>query len=210
MPRRRQMAQPQLATAVLRIVSYMGLIISALREIPSDINRKCWIYLLDYGLNSEVSEALRKNFVHFAERSSEASSVVVLGSSRHVQNDILSWHRVFGLPGDKHLPALLVCTVNPNALMDDRINADALADQGHKAILIPLSGKEITVEGALLLVDSVFDKIVQNDLDAIFATHRVEETSASTTPVLMLEPNISGIGINLNELWRRLSNRRNS
>jgi hypothetical protein len=184
----------------------MGLVISALTEINADLKRSCWLYLLDYGLKSEVSEALRKNFFHYAERSSEAGSVFIMGSSHHVQSDILSWHSVFGLPGERHLPALLVCTINPRLIMDESVRREDLSGQGHKAILIPLTGSNITVEEALIRVDQVFDQIVKNDLDSIFEEQSTNPTD-NPVPVIMLQPNISGVGINFNELYRRFRDR---
>ncbi|WP_221411237.1 hypothetical protein [Epilithonimonas xixisoli] len=55
----------------------MGLYISSLQHIPENANRNYFIYLLDYGWNEPLIEALEKNYDRMAQFAAENNAVVI-------------------------------------------------------------------------------------------------------------------------------------
>ena len=56
----------------------MGLMVHSLEGIPEGHHRDYFIYLLDYGWNEPLSEALRKNFNNMATLASKQENAVVI------------------------------------------------------------------------------------------------------------------------------------
>src|SRR6266404_5800201 len=120
----------------------MGLKIHSLEGFPDGHKRDYYVYLLDYGWDEPLGNALRNNFDKFATLSSKLkNSVVVMRTEDGVEfnDDVLSWH---GINGDKDpslLPAVLVTNKHPAAFREKaRGTSKGKELDNLKLILIPL------------------------------------------------------------------------
>ena len=93
----------------------MGLHIHSLAEVPLEVGRNYYLYLLDYGWAEPLGNALRKNFHRIAEIASKHGAVALVGTvGSHFEDEVLSWHHVNGQPADDLLPAVLITTRHPH------------------------------------------------------------------------------------------------
>ncbi len=87
----------------------MGLYIQSLTNIPIDTTRNYFIYLLDYGWEEPLGEALIKNYEKMASIAAENKAVVIRGTDKvHFQDEVLSWHNINGEDAEDMLPAILI------------------------------------------------------------------------------------------------------
>ena len=125
----------------------MGLHIHSLEELPGNVQRDYYIYLLDYGWNEPLARALENNFSRISDLSSRSGSVVLRGTDLgHFSNEVFSWHSINGLKGEDVLPAILITNEHPakfRASSDEAERCDEkLVRENYidnmKLILIPL------------------------------------------------------------------------
>jgi hypothetical protein len=70
----------------------MGLMIHSLDNIPKSARRDFFVYLLDYGWQEPISQALRDNFDKMAEIASKNRVVVIKGTDvAHFESEVMSW-----------------------------------------------------------------------------------------------------------------------
>lgn len=182
----------------------MGLIVESLAEISPELERKYWIYLLNYGLQSELADAIKRNFVEIAQRTSKSQSVLIMGASRHFDDEVLRWDRVFGLSGDEHLPAILITTKNPHEFREHNWDRDR---NEHEYILVPLRKLGATGDDAVAVLNSILRDVEASKPLAEFAIRsRLQERSLPQTvgKVLVLQPNFFGLGVDLKEVMRAI------
>lgn len=92
----------------------MGLYVHSLGEIPTRTDRAYYVYLLDYGWEESLGNAVRANLPKMADVASRSNSVVIHGTRGvHFEDEVLSWHRVNGQDAKDILPAILVTTRHP-------------------------------------------------------------------------------------------------
>src|SRR5438270_698931 len=97
----------------------MGLYVHSLGEVPSGAPRNYYVYLLDYGWDEPLGEAVRKNFLQMADRASRTNAAVVHGPvGVHFTDEVLSWHHINGQPAEKILPAILITTRHPKTIRE--------------------------------------------------------------------------------------------
>lgn len=178
----------------------MGLAVDSLAEISPDLERRYWVYLLNYGLQSGMVDAIRQNFVEIAQRTSKSKAVLILGSSRHFDSEVLSWRRVFGLSGDEHLPALLITTKNPHEFASFDWPRD---EDQHEFVLVPLRALGSTGDDAVAALNSILRDIEERTPLADFAIRDrlAEKGRQANAKILVLQPNFAGIGVDLLELY---------
>lgn len=58
----------------------MGLMVHSLENIPESAKRDYYIYLLDYGWDEPISDALRRNFDQIAHESAISKAVIIKGT----------------------------------------------------------------------------------------------------------------------------------
>jgi len=112
----------------------MGLYVHSLGEIPESAERSYYVYLLDYGWEEPLGEAVRANLPRMADLASRSDTVVIHGPRGvHFEDEVLSWHRVNGQDAESVLPAILITTRHPSTfresfsiLRSDPNNRDAL------------------------------------------------------------------------------------
>ena len=97
----------------------MGLYVHSLGEIPTGASRAYYVYLLDYGWQEPLGDAVRANLPRMADLASRSDAVVVHGPRGvHFEDEILSWHRVNGQDAKDILPAILVTTRHPTTFRE--------------------------------------------------------------------------------------------
>lgn len=188
----------------------MGLMIYSLDNIPESARRDYFIYLLDYGWDEPISEALRKNFDRMAQQAATNGAVIIRGTeASHFSNEVFSWHHINGLDGEEILPALLITNKHPgyfrNHEFGERWGRGLLnesQDVDIKLILVPFRRFCRTSTEAVGLIQSIFDDIKsQKDLFKFSIAKEIKkEPGRAIVDAMVLEPNFAGIGINLKKV----------
>lgn len=180
----------------------MGLMIHSLEGNPDNHHRDYFIYLLDYGWNEPLSDALRNNFGRMATLASEQKNVVMVmhpDSGVHFRDEVLSWHSINGddVERGQLLPAVLVTNRHP-AEFKYRTNEH---DENLKLVLFPLKKHCKDITEVIDLIQKIFSKIKQReDLDDFrIITKKERGISGALANSIILEPNIAGIGFSFNK-----------
>ncbi len=189
----------------------MGLMVYSLDNIPPSAKRDYFIYLLDYGWDEPISEALRQNFDMMAKNAAVNSAVIIKGTvAEHFQNEVFSWHQINGLNGDDILPALLITNSHPSYFRDNNhgpkwgeefLNISEQQPE-MKLILIPFRKHCKTSTEAIGLIQKVFDDIKdQKDISDFKVSKETKRGYGSAiADAIILEPNVGGIGIDIKKL----------
>lgn len=182
----------------------MGLMIHSLGELPIEAQRDYYVYLLDYGWKEDLGRTLLDNFGQMARLASSSDAVVMRGTvGSHFEDEVLSWHHVNGQPGDELLPAILITTRHPQEFRSGRGNRHQEREGVHSnMILIPLNRVCKTSTDVVQLVGRLFEDIrnkkALKDFDVV-GTMKAGAGGA-VVDALILQPNIGGIGLNLNSI----------
>jgi len=141
----------------------MGLKIHSLYALPDDYSREYYVYLLDYGWNEPLGNALRNNYDKFSTLASKAKNAVLLMQTEdgvEFNDEVLSWH---GINGDKDpslLPAILITNRHPGVFRE-RAHGRARVEEENdlKLILIPLKRHCHTTAQVIELIQKIFSQI---------------------------------------------------
>ena len=132
--------------------------IHSIGEIPANVDRDYYLYILDYGWKEPIGEAVLNNFNKMADVASKSNAVVFRGTvGHHFSDEVLSWHNVNGLDGEKVLPAILITTKNPNDFSKYKMGKPA--DTHHNILLIPLREVCETATDVIQLINKIFKDI---------------------------------------------------
>ena len=182
----------------------MGLYIQSLEHLPPEANRDYYIYLLDYGWEEPLGEALMKNYSKMAEIASGNKAVVMRGIQRvHFENQVLSWHHVNGENAEEILPAILITNHHPREFRENfGPERSEPVDENMKMILIPLKKHCNTTLEVVALIERVFTDI-QNKKD--LNEFRIERElkhgfGRALVDAVILEPNIGGFGFSFSKM----------
>ncbi|OQA19250.1 MAG: hypothetical protein BWY63_01780 [Chloroflexi bacterium ADurb.Bin360] len=190
----------------------MGLMIHTLGELPANAERGYYIYLLDYGWKEPLANALQENFHNMADMASRHDAVVIRGLvGSHFDDEVLSWHHVNGQPGDEILPAILITTRHPRDFHAyDWSDRKATKEYEDRMLLIPLRKACTTSTEVVNLVNKIFSDIKdQKALRDFTVTQEMKRGQrGAVVDALILEPNIGGVGINLNYIINFLLGRK--
>lgn len=191
----------------------MGLHIHSLEELPGNVQRDFYIYLLDYGWDEPLGRALENNFKRIADMSSKSGSIVLRGTDLgHFSNEVFSWHNINGLNGEEVLPAILITNEHPAKFrassdgpefkLDGK--AQAKYSENMKLILLPLNKFCKNETDVVKLISLIFKDI--RDKKDLFDFKVAREIKAGpfdrAFDMLLLEPNIGGIGFDLKKAIR--------
>lgn len=182
----------------------MGLMVHSLGELPLNVKRGYYVYLLDYGWDEPLGEALHRNFEKMAAKASTNDAVVIRGTvGHHFEDEVLSWHSVDGQPGEKILPAILITTRHPDefrkfgkAWREERIlHADRM-------LLIPLREACESAGDVADLIEKIFRDIKDKKALADFEVAEIltKGKNGALVDALILKPNFAGLGIDLNSI----------
>jgi len=183
----------------------MGLMIHSLDGIPEEHQRDYYIYLLDYGWDEPLSQALRNNFKQMALRASEQRNAVVImhpDTGVHFSDEVLSWHSINGAKADDVLPAILVTNRHPAEFKRRaELEHQEAVEDDLKLILFPLKKHCNDTTEVVELIKKIFAKIKQGeDLDDFKITDEKRKGFGSAlVHSIILEPNFAGIGFSFNK-----------
>lgn len=192
----------------------MGLHIHSLGELPLDAERDYYLYLLDYGWEEPLGEALRSNFRRISDLASKSQAVAMMGTvGSHFEDEVLSWHHVNGQPADALLPAILITTQHPmhfhRAPLDRKGRLDA---NQFPMLLIPLKEVCKTATDVTAVIERIFADVRKRSPLSEFAV--AEEMRAgrrgAIVDALILRPSVGGVGVDLKrilEMFRKRSRR---
>lgn len=183
----------------------MGLHVHNLGNLPNTVDgRDYFIYVLDYGWKEPLTNTLIANFTNMARKASESRSMVIAGIEPvHFANEVFSCHSINGEDGEKMLPAIMISTLTPAYFYknnNDRRIPDEIDD---KLILIPLKSVCKTTDDVIELINSIFSDIKEKKELTGFEVARTLSKGKGRrfAEAVILEPNVSGVGINLKKLF---------
>lgn len=193
----------------------MGLHVHSLSNIPKSENRDYMIYLLEYGWHEPLAEALNNNFFKMAEFAAKNRAVVIKGTElAHFENEVFSWHKINNERGEDILPAILITNAHPSYFMDNNHGYSRKKglfleskDGDLKLILIPLKRFCSNTSEVVSLIEKLFTDIeARKDLAEFkIAKETQKGIGSAIVDALILEPNISGVGISFKKLGSFLS-----
>jgi len=180
----------------------MGLMIHSLEGIPENHHRDYYIYLLDYGWDEPLGNALTKNFGKMSTLASEQQNAVVIMPTTvgsHFSDEVLSWHSINGDDAEKEnlLPAILVTNRHPA-----EFRRGGTAEGNLKLVLFPLKKHCKDTTEVVSLIQNIFQSIKDGkDLDDFQVTKEKKRNIAGAlASSIMLEPNFAGVGFSFNRL----------
>jgi hypothetical protein len=183
----------------------MGLYVHSLGEIPASAERAYYVYLLDYGWEEGLGNAVRANLPRMADMASRSEAVVIHGPRGvHFEDEVLSWHRVNGEDAKDIFPAILVTTRHPSTFRESfmprskKESRDAL-------LLIPLRKVCKSADDVADLIHRVFEDIKEKkQLSKFRAAKRMKRgVAGALVDAVILQPKIGGIGFDLKKLFGR-------
>lgn len=185
----------------------MGLHVHSLGNLPkSDDGRDYFVYVLDYGWKEPLTDALVANFTNMARMASQSRAVVVAGIEPiHFANEVFSWHGINGEEGKHILPAILITTLIPSYFFEFRDNIKQEDKLNDKLLLIPLRKACKTTDDVIILIQSIFDDIRnKKKLSGFSIVKEINKNSLRRfADALILEPNLSGVGIDLRKIFTK-------
>jgi hypothetical protein len=188
----------------------MGLMIHSLGELPATAERGFYVYLLDYGWDDPMGHVVLDNFDRMADEASRNNAVVLRGLvGAHFTDEVLSWHHVNGQQSKDILPALLVTTRNPHQFHEGRFGDNAPAPKD-RMLLIPLRAVCKSQSDVAPVLKQLFADIRDKKKLSNFEVAKELRAGAGNAIVdaLILQPNVAGVGVNLNYIVDFLRGRR--
>lgn len=186
----------------------MGLYVQSLENIPDEKNirthKEYFIYLLDYGWNDSLADAMINNYERMASIAAENNAIIIRGTQRvHFEDEVLSWHNINGENGEEILPAILITNRHPDRFRKKQ----ELIEENLKLILIPLKKFCKTNSDVLNLIEKLFKDISEKkDLDEFKIAKEIKKQKVKAyADAIILEPNIFGVGISFNKLINFIS-----
>jgi hypothetical protein len=183
----------------------MGLWIQSLENIPLDAKRDYFIYLLDYGWDEPLGEALMKNYEKMASIAAENKAVVIRGTHRvHFEDEVLSWHHINGENAEELLPAILITNRHPKKFKESYSRyQNQIIEDDLKMILVPLKKFCKTTTEVVSLIEKVFNDVISGKdlVDFRVGKEMKKGLGRAITDAIILEPNFAGIGFSFNKLF---------
>lgn len=158
-----------------------------------------------------IGNTLRENFDKIAEFAANNNSVVIQGmAGSHFYSELMSWESINGIDPLELLPALMITTLHPKYFIDGN-NKQLKGKNIPKDKFVFLEIRKICQrpQDVVALLEKIFQDI--RDKKAIQDFKVKKELKGGVGKILndalILEPNIGGIGINLNNLFKFLKDR---
>ena len=187
----------------------MGLKIHSLAEIPESVSKSYYLYILDYyNWDEPIGKTLRDSFDKIAEFATKNNSVVIQGiPESHFYSELMSWESINGIDPKDLLPALMITTIHPKYFLnghDKHLKGDKIPED--KLIFLEIGKICKSPQDVIKLLEKIFKDIQEKKEIKNFKVKK--ELKAGIGKVLndtmILEPNIAGIGVNLNNLFKFL------
>lgn len=198
----------------------MGLMVHSLGRLPRDLDRSYYIYVLDFGWDEPLGNALRANFSKMADLAAQNDAVVIAGTEQqkfteevwsfHCNSELLSSSHVSGQYAADILPALLITDCHPlqfrdmNASYANMLPVDPA--RAPRLILIPLRIVCSSATEVVELIDRVFRDIQAGKGLEHFSVQKElhRDKRRSITDAIILQPNFAGLGVDLKTIGRFL------
>lgn len=182
----------------------MGLYVHSLGEIPTGAARAYYVYLLDYGWEEALGNAVRANLPKMADMASRSNAVVVHGPRGvHFEDEVLSWHHVNGKDTKDILPAILITTRHPSTFRESFDARESRKESGDALLLIPLRKACKSSEDVVELIQKVFEDIKDKKrLSNFRAAKRMKRgVAGALADAVILQPRVGGIGFDLKKFF---------
>lgn len=180
----------------------MGLMIHSLSEIPENVERDYYLYLLDYGWEEPLSNTIISNFGKIAREASQSNSIFITGTvGSHVDTEIMSWHHINGENADGLFPAILITKDNPHIFREMNHKPSLKS----KIIIIPLKACCSSSTDVINLISKIFTDIKdKKELKDFKITKEMKKgIGRRLLDGVILEPKIAGMGFNLKAFFKR-------
>lgn len=184
----------------------MGLKIHSIAEIPRNVSRSYYLYVLDYyNWDEPIGNTLRSNFDRMAEFASNNDAVVIqpVGES-HFFSELLSWESINGIKPEELLPAIMITTIHPQYfLYRDKQQSRGEPLPEAEIVFIQLKDTCKNPLDVLKIIEQIFNDIKEKKEIKNFQVSKEQKAGIGGALVdsLILEPNIAGVGVNLNKVF---------
>ncbi len=194
----------------------MGLYVHSLSRLPLGLEREYYLYVLDYGWDEPLGQAINANFRRIAELAAKNQTVVIAGTnprafadevlSVHFDNPQFSWSNVNGEDGEEVLPALMISTIHPQKFRTETLDyqlprvGQGVADE--KLILIPLKSACKDSTEVFALIERIFrDIAAKKPLEGFAIAKEIKAGRGNAfSDAIILKPALWGVGVDLKEL----------
>lgn len=187
----------------------MGLKIHTLAEIPENVFKSYYLYILDYyNWDEPIGNVLRDSFDRIAEFASKNDSIVIQGiKESHFYSELMSWEAVNGIEPAELLPALMITTLHPKYFLDGdnkQLIGEPIPED--KFIFLEIGKICNSPQDVFKLLEKVFIDIQNKKEINDFKVKKELKGGIGKilNDTIILEPNIGGIGVNLNNLFKFL------
>jgi hypothetical protein len=184
---------------------HMGLKIHSIAEIPENVSRSYYLYILDYyNWDEPIGNTLRENFDKIAEFASKNDAVVIQGvGESHFYSELLSFDGINGMKPEELLPAIMITTIHPKYFIDrndKRCVGEPIPE--NELIFIKLLDTCKTPQDVILLLEKIFKDIQNKEkIEDFQVVKKVKKgMGRALVDALILEPNIAGVGIDLKQI----------
>jgi len=202
----------------------MGLYVHSLSRLPLGLERDYYLYVLDYGWEEPLGEALHANFRRMADLAAKNKAIVVAGTdsrafadeilSVHVDDPQFSWGNINGESGEEVLPALMISTIHPQKFRAEvpgyRFPEVRRGVADDKLILIPLRGVCKNATEVAALIERIFrDIAAQKPLtDFAIAKEIKAGNHGAYSDAVILKPTLWGMGVDLKAIAKTWKSKR--
>ncbi len=188
----------------------MGLKISTIAAIPQNVERSYYLYILDYyNWDEPIGNTLRNSFDKISKFAAENDSVAIQGiPESHFYSELMSWESVNGIDPKELLPALMIATIHPKYFLDgnDKQTYNEKIPED-KLVFIEIGKVCNTPLDVLKLIEKVFQDIKEKKEIKDFKVKKELKGGIGKilNDTIILEPNIAGIGVNINNIFKFLA-----
>lgn len=184
----------------------MGLKIHSIAEIPENVSRSYYLYVLDYyNWDEPIGNTLRSNFDRMAEFASKNDAVVIqpVGES-HFFSELLSWESLNGMKPEDVLPAIMITSIHPQYFLerDNQMTRNGSIPKD-EIVFIQLKGICSQPTDVLKIIEQIFTDIKEKKEIKNFQVKKEQKAGVGGALVdsLILEPNFAGVGVDLKKVF---------
>ncbi len=184
----------------------MGLYVHSLGEIPSGAKRAYYLYLLDYGWEEPLGNAVRANLLAMADRASQSNAAVIHGPRGvHFADEVLSWHSVNGQNARNILPAILITTRHPSSFRESFAAPQSKKQSRDALLMVRLRKACKSPDDVVELIQRVFDDIKSQRRLSEFriAKQMRRGVAGAFVDAVILQPEVGGVGFDLKKFFGR-------
>ena len=194
----------------------MGLYVHSLSRLPLGLERDYYLYVLDYGWDEPLGQALHANFRRMADLAAKNKAIVVAGTdsrafadeilSVHFDDSQFSWSNINGEDGEDVLPALMISTIHPQKFRQEvpgyKLPQIGKGVADDKLVLIPLRGVCKDSTEVVALIERIFrDIAAQKPLENFAIAKEIKAGNGKAfSDAFILKPALWGLGVDLKAL----------